>query len=132
MRYSVILVETLLVPPVSPVSLKTRDQRVWHCSPEHKRNEVHGLTPIFRTSKLLEITTLHNGMILSTLSISSRGFTFGFPKRPHTSGDVFLTYKLMIILLISKCGPPTLQSSTILSSNKVHHRASPKAYGPLE
>ena len=38
----------------------------------------------------LEITTLHNGMILSTLSISSHGFALGFLKRPRTNGDVFL------------------------------------------
>ena len=31
--------------------------------------------------------TLHNDMILSTLSISSRGFALGFPKTPHTNGD---------------------------------------------
>ena len=42
------------------------------------------------SNAMLEITTLHNGMILSTLSISSRGFVLGFPKRPHTNGDVFL------------------------------------------
>ena len=36
---------------------------------------------------MLGITTLHNGMILSTLSIKSRGFALGFPKRPHTNGD---------------------------------------------
>ena len=36
---------------------------------------------------LLGITTLHNGMILSTLSISSHGFALGFPKMPHTNGD---------------------------------------------
>ena len=47
---------------------------------------------------------LHNGMILSTLSISSHGFTFDFPKRPRTSGNVFLTYKSMITPLISQCG----------------------------
>ena len=40
---------------------------------------------------------LYNGMILSTLSINSRGFAFGFPKRPHTNGDVFLTYKPIAI-----------------------------------
>ena len=63
---------------------------------------------------VLEKTTLHNGMIMSTLSISSRGFAFGFSKRPHTNGDVFPTYKLMIIPLISQCGTPSQQSSTIL------------------
>ena len=44
---------------------------------------------------------IHNGMILSTLSISSHGFAFGFPKRPRTNGNVFFTYKLMINPLIS-------------------------------
>ena len=28
-----------------------------------------------------------NGMILSTLSVSSHGFALGFPKRPHTNRD---------------------------------------------
>ena len=78
---------------------------------------------------LLEITTLYNGMILSTLSIRSRGFTFGFPKRDHANGDVFLTYKSMINLLISRC---ETSLSTILSSSKVNHRVSPEAYGTLE
>ena len=45
------------------------------------------------TVRMLEITTLHNGMILSTLSISSHGFALGFPKRPHINRDIFLTYK---------------------------------------
>ena len=40
----------------------------------------------------LGITTLHNGIILSILNISSRDFTFGLLKRPHINGDVFLTY----------------------------------------
>ena len=35
----------------------------------------------------LGITILHNGMILSTLSISSRDFASGFPKMPHASGN---------------------------------------------
>ena len=60
---------------------------------------------------MLGTTTLHNGMILSTLSISSHGFAFGFPERPHTNGDVFLTYKPMIIPLISHCRTPSQQSS---------------------
>ena len=46
---------------------------------------------------MLGITTLHNGMILFTLSISSHGFVLGFLKRPHTDGDVFLTHKPMLI-----------------------------------
>ena len=41
---------------------------------------------------MLEITTLHNGMILSTLNISSHGFAFD-----NTIKDEFFTYKLMII-----------------------------------
>ena len=42
--------------------------------------------------KLLGITTLYNDMILSTLSISSRGFALNLTNR-----DVFLTYKPRII-----------------------------------
>ena len=41
-----------------------------------------------------------------TFSISSCGFPFGFPKRPHTNGDVLFTYKSMINSLISRCGTP--------------------------
>ena len=52
---------------------------------------------------MLETTTLRDGMILFTLSISSHGFAFGFFKRPHTCEDVFLTYKLMNNPLISHC-----------------------------
>ena len=81
---------------------------------------------------MLGTMNLHDGMILSILIISSRDFAFGFPTRPHTNGDVFLTYKPMIIPLISQCGTPSEQSSTILLSNKVHHRVSPEAYGALE
>ena len=29
--------------------------------------------------------------------VSSHGFALGFPEKPHTNGDVFLTYKPMII-----------------------------------
>ena len=32
----------------------------------------------------------HNSMILSTLSINSHGFTFGFLERPRTNGDSIL------------------------------------------
>ena len=49
-------------------------------------------------------------MILSILSISSRDFAFGFPKRPHTIEIVFLTYKLMIFLLIRECETTTLNN----------------------
>ena len=38
---------------------------------------------------MLEITTLYNGMILSTLSLSSCGFALGFHKGSRTNGDVF-------------------------------------------
>ena len=76
-----------------------------------------------RVNNLLGITNLHNGMTLSTLSISSHGFAFGFPKKSHTNGDVFLTYKLMINPLISRCGTtlptilntPPLEQSTLQS-----------------
>ena len=52
----------------------------------------------FLRQLLLGITTLHNGLILSTLSISSHSFALGFSERPHTNGDVSFTYKLIIIL----------------------------------
>ena len=57
---------------------------------------------------------------------------FWFLKRPRINGDLFLTYKPMIIPLISQRGTPSQQSSTILPSNKVHHRASLKAYRVLK
>ena len=44
----------------------------------------------FLTYVVLGITTLHDGMILSTLNINSHGFAFDFLKRPHTNVDVFL------------------------------------------
>ena len=71
-------------------------------------------------------------MILSILSLSSHGFTFCFSKRPRTNKDVFFTYKPKIITLTSQYGTPSQQSSRILPSNKVHHRAFPGAYGALE
>ena len=83
----------------------------------------------FKELPLLKITTLHNSIRLSTLSISSHDFAFGFPKMSRTNGDVFLTYKPMINPLINRCGTPL---PTIFHSNKVHNRASPKAYGALE
>ena len=46
---------------------------------------------------MLGITTLHNGMIFSTLSISSRSFALGFPKGLITMEIVFFAYKLTII-----------------------------------
>ena len=68
-------------------------------------------------------------MILSTLRISSHGFTFDFPKILHTNGDIFLTYKLMINPLISRY---ETFLPTILPSNKVRYKASPEAYEILE
>ena len=46
---------------------------------------------------ILGILDFYNGMILSTLSVSSHGFALGFSKRPNINRDVFLTYKPMII-----------------------------------
>ena len=66
-------------------------------------------------TSLLEITTLHNGMILSTLSINSRDFALGFSKRPCTNGDVFLTYKPTIIPKLANVGLPP--------NNLQHYRA---------
>ena len=63
---------------------------------------------------MLGITTLHNGMILSTLSISSHDFAFVSPKGLIPNGEVFLTYKPMIISLIRRCGTPHQPSSTHL------------------
>ena len=54
------------------------------------RNEYRRTLKFFFISRLRTRsqtnTTLHNGMILSTLSISSHGFALGFPKRPRTNG----------------------------------------------
>ena len=44
----------------------------------------------FRMYIMLGTTNLHNGMILSTLSISSHGFAFGFPETLHNCGDSVL------------------------------------------
>ena len=55
-------------------------------------NHSHERTPLSTvkhgckcTTKMLGIMNLHNGMLLSTLSISSRGFAFGFPKKSRTN-----------------------------------------------
>ena len=50
---------------------------------------------------MLGITNHHNSMILSTLSISSRGFSLKFSKKPHTNRDVFVTYEPMTIPRLS-------------------------------
>ena len=55
---------------------------------------------LFKMSMNFEVvrrTRLSNGMILSTLSISSHGFALGFPKGLMPMELVFLTYKPMII-----------------------------------
>ena len=80
-------------------------------------------------NRRLRTTTLHNGMILSTLSIDSHDFVFCLLKRPHINEDVFLTYKLTINPLVSRCGTPL---PTILPLNKVHHRASLEACEALK
>ena len=55
---------------------------------------------------------------------------FVFPKILVPMEIVFLTYnKPMINQLISRRGTPL---PTILPSNKIHHKASPEAYGALE
>ena len=55
---------------------------------------------------VLGITALHNNMILSTLRISSHNSAYGFPKRPRTNRDLFVTYKL-----ITNYNPPLEQST---------------------
>ena len=67
--------------------------------------------------KRLGIRTLHNGMILSTLSIGSHGFAFGFPERPRTNGDVSLAYKPMINPLITNVRLLSQQSSKHTASD---------------
>ena len=39
-------------------------------------------------------------MILSTLSISSRGFALDFPKRPRINGDVLLTGRFLNLVML--------------------------------
>ena len=60
----------------------------------HEKHSHHHNNDVMIIMKImLETTTLHHGIIgiiLSTLIISSHGFAFGFSKRPHTNGDVFL------------------------------------------
>ena len=47
--------------------------------------------------KNVSFTTLHNGMISSTLNISSHGFALGFPKGLVPMKIVFFDYKPRII-----------------------------------
>ena len=58
-----------------------------------KNDLFSSLTDVESHNPLLEVTDLHNGMILSTLSISSHGFALGFPKGFIPIEIVFLTYK---------------------------------------
>ena len=68
-------------------------------------------------------------MILSTLSINFGGLALGFPK--HLIRDEFFMNPRSFSKL-ANVGLPLQQSSIILPSNKVHYRASPKAYGAIE
>ena len=54
---------------------------------------------------MLGILTFHSGMILSILSVSSRRFALGFPRRPHANED---NIPLPIIL-----NNPLLEQSTL-------------------
>ena len=83
-----------LSPNVTKKMNDTNNTNKFESQLQEKEYEVRKSTS---TILLLGITTLHNGMILSTLSIGSHGFALDFPKRPHTNEDVFLTYKPMII-----------------------------------
>ena len=64
---------------------------------------------------MLGTTNLYNDMILSTLSINSHDFAFGFPKGLVPIKIVFLTCKPVILLLISQCG-------TTLNNPRTHER----------
>ena len=68
---------------------------------------------------MLGITNLHNGIILSILSINSRDFTFSFLKMSRTNRDVFLIHKLIIILLISQRGTPSHYKDELKSTRTV-------------
>ena len=65
---------------------------------------------LYLISFLLGTMTLHNGIILSSLNISSCGFAFGFSKKFHTNRDNISW--LWIIFLISQYGTPSQQSLT--------------------
>ena len=85
---------------------------------QNVRNHGWDSSTSFWLYKMLETMTLHDGMILSTLSLNSHGFAL----MPHTNGDVFNP-------LISRRETPL---STILPSNKAYHRVSSEAYGAFE
>ena len=68
---------------------------------------------------MLEITTFYNDMILSTLSISSRGFALGLPT------IIFLNkvyHRASLEVYVAPEQPPLNQGSTpsLEPSNKVH------------
>ena len=50
---------------------------------------------------MLVITTLHNGMIFSILSISSHGFVLDFIKSSRTNRDILLTVTLYLEKMVS-------------------------------
>ena len=55
--------------------------------------------------RTMDTTYFHIDMILSTLSLSPHGFTFGLsPKRPYNDGDIVHTYKLMILPILADVG----------------------------
>ena len=66
---------------------------------------------------MLGITNLHNGMILSTLSISSHWFALGFSKRSHTNEDVFL-YIPTILNNKSICFTSPLEDEILIKTQK--------------
>ena len=74
------------------------------------------------TIKMLWTTTLHNSMILSTLSISSHGFAFGFPKA--------LIPMEMYSLLINSWWFPKLANVGLLSNNS--QQSSPRTKYTIE
>ena len=59
-------------------------------------------------------TTLHDGIILSTLSINSRGFALGFPKDLVPMELVFFDYKPMIIPYLTDVGLSSSNTNNIV------------------
>ena len=80
------------------MELKAVPTRLARHEEKKRKNKINGTNPpILKVSGcILRIITLH-GTILSTLSISSHGFSLGFPKMPQMEMYSF-THKLMIIL----------------------------------
>ena len=70
---------------------------------------------------MLGIMDLRSDMILSTLSISYGGFSLGFPKRPHTNGDVGLIRMNMYSLIIHLRLFPKLANVGLPPNNPSHY-----------